>query len=121
NPYSPNASPPPRHAFPVRRPRCCFLYFTFLGINMMSCPCPLRFGAGTALSALRNAFALINPALHSDQSIGRMRLGRAVINIRAQRLQRQPPLQIPFLARDFGSVQPPGDAHLDPIASEPQR
>src|SRR5271156_1081240 len=35
NPYSPNASEPPRHAFPVRRPRCCFRYFTFFGINII--------------------------------------------------------------------------------------
>src|SRR5271163_4522987 len=34
NPYSPNASVEPRQAFPVMRPRCCFLYLTFLGINM---------------------------------------------------------------------------------------
>src|SRR5712671_6058274 len=33
-PYSPNAKLPPRHALPVRRPRICFLYLTFLGINI---------------------------------------------------------------------------------------
>ena len=35
SPYSPKASDPPRHALPVRRPRCYFLYLTFFGINMM--------------------------------------------------------------------------------------
>src|ERR1700733_4048736 len=34
NPKSPNASEEPRQALPVIRPRCCFLYLTFLGINM---------------------------------------------------------------------------------------
>jgi hypothetical protein len=34
SPYSPKAKSPPRQAFPVRRPRICFRYFTFLGINI---------------------------------------------------------------------------------------
>src|ERR1700730_6064508 len=33
-PYSPNAKSPPRQALPLRRPRICFLYFTFFGINI---------------------------------------------------------------------------------------
>src|SRR5664279_106403 len=49
-PKSPNDSDEPRQAFPVMRPRCCFLNLTFLGINMadlLSCQlsvisCPLR-------------------------------------------------------------------------------
>src|ERR1700739_2927206 len=32
-PYSPNARLPPRQALPLRRPRCCPLYFTFFGYN----------------------------------------------------------------------------------------
>src|SRR5437899_16040 len=35
SPYSPNESVPPRHALPLRRPRICFLYFTFFGINIV--------------------------------------------------------------------------------------
>src|SRR6267154_2313257 len=34
NPNSPNDKLDPRWAFPVIRPRCCFRYLTFLGINM---------------------------------------------------------------------------------------
>src|SRR5690242_15725094 len=33
-PYSPYEISEPRHALPAIRPRCCFLYFTFLGIIM---------------------------------------------------------------------------------------
>src|SRR6185503_15423148 len=29
----------PRQAFPAIRPRCCFRYFTFFGINMTIVPC----------------------------------------------------------------------------------
>src|SRR5262249_15223199 len=34
SPNSPNDTFDPRHAFPAMRPRCCFLYLTFLGIIM---------------------------------------------------------------------------------------
>jgi hypothetical protein len=34
-PYSPKDKLLPLHAFPLRRPRICFLYFTFLGINIV--------------------------------------------------------------------------------------
>ena len=33
-PTSPKASVEPRYAFPLMRPRCCFRYLTFDGINM---------------------------------------------------------------------------------------
>jgi hypothetical protein len=33
-PYSPKDRLLPLHALPLRRPRICFLYFTFLGINI---------------------------------------------------------------------------------------
>src|ERR1017187_4501641 len=38
SPNSPNEIDDPRHAFPVMRPRCCFLYLTFFGIIMAVCP-----------------------------------------------------------------------------------
>src|SRR5271168_4943496 len=78
-PYSPNARSPPRQALPLRRPRICFRYFTFLGINIAIVSFPDL--SRTALlqnllgcydrglfffldlrGALRNVFALIHPA-----------------------------------------------------------
>src|SRR5208283_3529771 len=41
NPKSPNDSSPPRQALPHMRPRCCFRYFTFFGINIVISPNPL--------------------------------------------------------------------------------
>src|SRR5581483_4809184 len=35
SPTSPNAIEEPRHALPAMRPRCCFLYLTFLGIIIL--------------------------------------------------------------------------------------
>src|SRR5216684_492386 len=34
-PYCPNEMSEPRHALPAMRPRCCFRYLTFLGINIV--------------------------------------------------------------------------------------
>src|SRR5271167_1619349 len=36
-------------------------------------------------------------------------------------MQRQPPLQVPFRARDFVAIQAAADAHLDSLATEAQR
>src|SRR5271155_729107 len=89
-PYSPNARSPPRQALPLRRPRICFRYFTFLGINIaiVSFPNLSRTAVlrnflysessgydGRVLfllnlrSALRNVLALIDPALHADHAV----------------------------------------------------
>src|SRR6202158_4624428 len=130
-PYSPKESSPPRQALPLRRPRCCFRYFTFFGINIVVDPYTLPSNNRRALicrcqrdnlfhSALRNIFTLIHPALHADHAVGRVRLGKTKIDVRAKRLQGQPALQVPFLARDFRAVQTAGDANLDPLASEAQ-
>src|SRR6266568_866853 len=70
---------------------------------------------------LGHVFTLINPALHADHAVRGVGFCRAEINVRAQRLQRQPSLQVPFLARDFRAVQAACHAHLDALAAEAQR
>ncbi len=50
-----------------------------------------------------------------------LRFGKAVVDIGPQRVQRQPPLQIPLRTRDFIAVQPPAHANFDPLATEAQR
>src|SRR3984957_17063764 len=138
SPYSPNESSPPRQAFPLRRPRICFLYFTFLGINIACSRFPLypnfvaaalgRRACGCRFAflldlrrALRDVFALIDPAFHGDHAVGRVRFRGAEIDVRAQRLQRQTPLQVPLFAGDFRTVQATGHANLDALATETQR
>src|SRR5262249_37172199 len=71
--------------------------------------------------ALGNFFALIDPALHTDQAVSGVGLGRSEVDISAQSLQRQTSLQVPLLAGDFRAIQPAGDAHLDSLASKAQR
>src|SRR5579863_9582020 len=108
-PKSPNSSDDPRQALPRMRPRCCLRYFTFFGINMISVPLDPRRSRPLWLFARQN-LAFVDPALHSDNSVGRVRLRESVINIGAQRVQRQTALQIPFGARDFSAIQTAADS-----------
>src|SRR5262249_953016 len=67
------------------------------------------------------AFALIEPHLDPDLTVGRVRLGKSVIDVGAQGLQRQLPVQVPLRPRDFGAVQTAGHANLDAACAEPER
>src|SRR5271163_2200715 len=141
-PYSPNARSPPRQALPLRRPRICFRYFTFLGINIaivsfpnlsrtavrQNLPCCELSGYDRSVffflnlrGALRNVFALIDPALYANHAVGGVGFRGAEINVRTQGLQRQAPLQVPFFASDFRAIQTTGHAHFDALAAKAQR
>src|SRR3954469_16633358 len=73
-------------------------------------------------STLRDqALALVEPHLDPDLAVGRVGFGEAVVDVRAQRLQGQLAVQIPFGAGDFGAVEAPRDADLDPARAEAQR
>src|SRR4051812_27268557 len=50
-----------------------------------------------------------------------MRLREAVVNVGAQSVQRQTPLQVPLGARNLGSVETARDPHLDSLPAEAQR
>src|SRR5207247_11281231 len=66
-------------------------------------------------AALRHeALALVQPHLDTDLAVRGVRFGEAIVDVGAQRLEWQLPVQVPLGARDFRAVQPPGDAHLDP-------
>src|SRR5580658_8521724 len=151
SPYSPKAKLPPRQALPLRRPRCCFLYFTFFGINIAlfsllsilanrrARRLALRYSTGLKTRhyeslrngdrglvvfpplALGNVFSLIDPALHANHAVGGLRFRSSVIDVRAEGLQRQTALQVPFLAGDFRAVQTAGDANFNALATETQR
>src|ERR1700688_1936993 len=72
-------------------------------------------------AALGNVLPLINPALHANHAVRRVGFGGAIVNVSAQGVQRQPALQVPFLAGDFRAVQATGHANLDSLAAEAQR
>src|SRR5437870_267650 len=88
------------------------------GLWPTRCPFSVLFLA----APLRNqALALVEPHLDPDLAVGRARFGEAVVDVGAQRLQRQLPVQIPLGARDLGAVETAGDADLDPARAEAQR
>src|SRR5204863_6788252 len=74
-----------------------------------------------AADARRQALAFVEPDLDADAAVGGERLREAVVDVGAQRLQRQLPVQVPLGARDLGAVQTPRDAHLDAARAEAQR
>src|SRR6266853_1960803 len=112
------------HLFPVlhlfRHQHRCVLASL---ISLIACRLRHRCGFAFLLnlrSLLGHVFALVDPALHANHAVRGVSFRRAEINVRTQCLQRQPPLQVPFFARDFRAVQPTGHAHLDALAPEAQ-
>src|SRR5262245_45055054 len=103
------------------RPRCCLRYLTFFGINMIRYLLRPTRGAPrrpitvflVATDARHEALTLVEPHLHADLPVGRVRLREPVVDVRAQRLQRQLTVQVPLRARDFRAVQAARYAHLD--------
>src|SRR5262244_3388888 len=70
--------------------------------------------------APRNVFTLVDPAFHADHAVRGLRLRCTEINIRAERLERQASLQVPFFAGDFRTVQAAGNTDFDSLAAETQ-
>src|SRR5262249_31759221 len=101
-PMSPNASVPPRVALPRMRPRCCFRYLTFEGIIMMTVLRRLPAVLGLVL------LAAVDPGLDPDLSVGRVRLGEAVVDVGLERVEREAALLVPLRAGDLGAVQASG-------------
>src|SRR5690349_1224480 len=67
---------------------------------------PPRLGLGkqtAPLGEIQN-FALVQPGLDADHAVRRVGLGKSVVDIRAQGVQRQLTLQVPLGARDFRAV-----------------
>src|SRR5882724_11734982 len=65
--------------------------------------------------------AFIDPGLHADDPVRGVRFRESVIDVSAQRVQRQTSLQVPLRAGDFIPVQAARHADLDSLTSETQR
>src|SRR5262245_1994632 len=107
SPKSPKARELPRHAVPPRRPFCCFRHLTFLGASM---------GFRDALDAERRALLLLltrenlapeDPDLDADDAVRGAGLREAVVEVRAQRVQRHASLAVPLRAGDLRAAEPP--------------
>src|SRR3954451_6260212 len=73
-PKSPKEIFAPRVAMPQRRPRCCFLNFTFFGIIMMRFLLVPQSLLRTAARAGLGHLTLVDPHLHADRAVGRVGL-----------------------------------------------
>src|ERR1700733_146173 len=105
-----------------REPWLSLLQFDFLLLTFLKSSRRGHFaGRGCFALLCRQNLAFINPALHANHAIRRARLGESVIDVGAQRVQRQTPLQIPLRAGDFIAVQSSADADFDALAAETQR
>src|ERR1700722_18328446 len=65
--------------------------------------------------------AAVDPGLDADDSVGGVRLGETVVDVGAQRVQRQTALEIPLGTGNFVAVQAARYANLDALATEAQR
>src|SRR5256885_1488783 len=97
-----------------------------LGRGMLRPYKPLRYCDSFAFllnlrGALGHIFALIDPALHADDAVRGVGFGSTEIDVRAEGLQGQTALQIPFFAGNFRAVQAAGNANLDAFAAKAQR
>src|SRR4029453_13632584 len=62
--------------------------------------------------------ALEDPHLHPANAISRVRLGLGVIDVAAQRVQRNPALAVPFGACDLGSTEAARASDPDALRAE---
>src|SRR6266545_7530401 len=67
---------------------------------------------------LRQHLAAHDPHLAADLPVRRLRLGEAVVDVRAQRVQRDAALAVPLVARHLGPAEPSGTGHADPLRAE---
>src|SRR6202167_5708859 len=73
----------------------------------------LGLGRGALALGVLEHFALEDPNLDADHAIGGLRLGKTVVDVGAEGMQRHASLAVGLGTRDFRSVEPAGDAHLD--------
>src|SRR5262249_16271508 len=109
-PYSPNATVLPLCASPVLPPLNCLRYLVRLGCmrwlwlgasgrRFRRGRLRLRafaFGRRRRLVGLVEHFALEDPRLDADDAVGGLRFGEAVVDVRAERVQRNAAFARPF-------------------------
>src|SRR5262249_23266208 len=65
-----------------------------------------------AFVALGHDLALVDPDLHPDPAVGRLRLGDAVVDVGADRVQRHAALGVALRAAHLGAGEPAAALHL---------
>src|SRR5450432_299689 len=128
-PYSPKLTLAPTVATPLLRPFCSLRYFLLAGCNMFHSWALARalgcFGfrrrRGLRVCVVRQDFALEHPYLDADHAVGRLRLGEAVVDVGAQRMEWHAAFAIPLGTGDFDAVQASRTHDLDALCAEAHR
>src|SRR5207249_10620860 len=64
--------------------------------------------------------ALEDPHLDADRAVGRVRGRQPVVDVGAERVERYPPVAIPFAPRDLAAAQPSGARDPDAVGTQAQ-
>src|SRR6185503_14645496 len=72
---------------------------------------------GRAFVARRHDLALIDPDLDADPAGRRLRLGEAVVDVRADRVQRHAALRVALGAAHFAAAEPAAALHLHTLGA----
>src|SRR5208337_1957109 len=65
--------------------------------------------------------AFEDPDLNADNAVSRLGLGRAIVDIGAERMQRHAAIQIPFHARDFRAAEAARNTDADALRAKAER
>ena len=76
---------------------------------------------GHALEALRHDLALVDPDLDADAAVGRLRLGEAVVDVGADRVQRDAALGVALRAAHLAAAEAAAALDLDPLGARAHR
>jgi hypothetical protein len=74
-------------------------------------------GFGFRLFAVAVDLTLEDPHLDTNNSVGGARLGKTIVDISAQGVQRHTAFAVPFGTRDLRTVQTATDIHFDTLGS----
>src|SRR6185436_5004339 len=78
-------------------------------------------GLSAALFLTGEDFALEDPDLHAREAIGRLRFREAVVDVRAQRVERHATLAVPLGSRHLRAAEAAGAHHLDALRASSTR
>src|SRR5512142_628472 len=99
-PNSPKLTLLPRVATPVLRPFCSLRYFLLAGCSMLSSRLSyflFRLGNdGSSSFLLSSLVALVDPHLDTDDTVGGLGFGEAIVDVCTQRMQRHAAFAIPL-------------------------
>src|SRR5690606_37937825 len=78
-------------------------------------------GVGRGTGAVIVDLALEDPALHADRASGRERLVEAVVDVGAQRVQRDATFLVPLATAHLGAAEATGRVDADALGAELHR